>query len=180
MMILTPYTLMPALVLDLDGTIRLSKSGDFINGPGDVALFGDVEAKLWEYREKGFIICGVSNQGGVAFGYKLPFDAEAELDAMLALFSRPPFHIIKQAYHHPKGTVHPWNYRSLLRKPDIGMLVLCEIDAWEAHIVIDWDASLMVGDRQEDRECAERAGITFQDANDFFGRMGSDHHRAAV
>lgn len=168
--ILRPYTVQPALLVDLDGTIRQSKTGDFISGPGDVALFPDVESVLWTYRTKGYLICGISNQGGVAFGIKLPMQIEAELDATLALFRRDPFQIIKQAYHHPGGRVHPWNHRSLLRKPDIGMLVLCEIDAWDEHIVIDWPSSIMVGDREEDRQCAERAGIAFVDASTFFGR----------
>jgi histidinol phosphatase-like enzyme len=50
------------------------------------------------------------------------------------------------------------------------MLVLCEMKARDIEIIIDWDHSLMVGDREEDRECAERAGIAFQWADDFFER----------
>ena len=161
---------MPALCLDLDGTVRYSKSGEFINTPADIALFDGVEAKLWDYRDYNFLICGVSNQGGVAFGIKPPQQDAAELETMFSLFEKNPFHIVKTCWHHEKGKVFPFNRRSLLRKPDIGMLVLCEFEAYNAGIVIDWGNSLFVGDRPEDEECARRAGIDFQWAWDFFGR----------
>lgn len=159
----------PALCLDLDGTVRYSKSGEFLNGPSDVALFPGVEEKIWEWRNKGYLIFGVSNQGGVAFGYKTVRQAEAELDATLALFKKNPFHIVKQCYHHEKGKVFPYNKRSLCRKPAIGMLALMELEAFEAGYLVDWDNSLFIGDRPEDEECARSAGIRFQWAKDFFG-----------
>lgn len=166
-----PDRLMPALCLDLDGTVRTSASGvEFIDGPDDVVLFDDVEEKIWEYRNKGFLIFGISNQAGVAFGYKTPADIQAELDSTLALFERDPFHIVKACYHHQGGDVEPYCHRSLLRKPDVGMLALCEVDAWNAGYIVDWGESLFVGDRPEDRECAGRAGIKFVWAWKFFGR----------
>lgn len=161
----------PALCLDLDGTIRFSKSGEFINGPDDVALFDDVEEKIWQYRKEGFLIFGISNQGGVAYGHKSFLANDEEIEATIRLFKKDPFHIIKCCFHHPKGTIEPWNHRSLLRKPDIGMLVLCEIEAFdEAGYVVDWDNSIFVGDRPEDEECAQRAGIRFEWAHQFFAR----------
>jgi D-glycero-D-manno-heptose 1,7-bisphosphate phosphatase len=165
-----PDEVRPALCLDLDGTVRYSKNGEFINRPEDIDLFDGVEEKIWQYRDDGYLIFGITNQGGVAFGYKTPAGCEAEIEATCNLFERNPFHIIKSSYHHPKGTVEPYNYRSLLRKPDIGMLALCEVDAWQAGYVVDWDRSLFVGDRPEDQECAEWAGIEFRWAGEFFGR----------
>lgn len=161
---------MPALCLDLDGTVRYSKSGEFITYLDDIALFPDVEPKLWEYRNQGYLILGVSNQGGVAFGHKTPRDVELELDMMASLFQKDPFHFIKCAYHHPQGTVAPYNHRSLLRKPDIGMLACMEVELYEAGFIVDWDRSLFVGDRPEDQQCAANAGIEFHWADDFFGR----------
>lgn len=161
---------MPALCLDLDGTIRYSKSGKFINQPADITLFEGVEAKLWEYRNNNFLIFGISNQGGVAFGIKSPEQEMAEIDTTLALFEQNPFHIVKCCWHHEKGKVFPFNYRSLGRKPDIGMLMECEFEAFNAGKVVDWDASLFVGDRPEDEECAKRARINFVWAWEFFER----------
>jgi D-glycero-D-manno-heptose 1,7-bisphosphate phosphatase len=168
---MTPSYLKPALCLDLDGTVRYSRAGEFINQPEDIALYPGIEAKLWHYRDQGFLIFGISNQGGVAFGHKTPEGCEAEIAHTAALFKRNPFHIIKVCYNHPLGTHPPYNHRSLLRKPDIGMLALCELDAFEqGGVVVDWTESLMVGDRPEDQECAARAGIAFAWAHEFFGR----------
>lgn len=67
---LQEYRLQPALCLDFDGTIRFSKRAEFINSPADICLFPGVEPVLWEYRGKGYLILGITNQGGVAFGFK--------------------------------------------------------------------------------------------------------------
>ncbi len=168
--LLTPDKVKPALCLDLDGTIRYSKKGDFINTPDDIALFDDVEEKVWSYRNAGYLIFGVSNQGGVAYGHKLPADVDAEIARTVGLFKRSPFHIIKSCLHHPQGICEPFNHRSLLRKPYLGMLAVCEMEAWEAGYIVDWDNSVFVGDREEDRQCARNADITFYWANDFFQR----------
>lgn len=165
-------TVHPALCLDWDGTIRHSKAGNkFIGGPDDVELFPGVEAKLWEYRSLGYLIFGLTNQGGVAFGIKSPQQDMQEIDATLALFERNPFHLVKSCWHH-EGGKHPiFGRRSLCRKPDIGLLVLCEFEAFNSGFVVDWPNSLMIGDRPEDQECANRAGIAFQWAWSFFGRQ---------
>lgn len=167
----SPGVVKPALCLDLDGTVRYSLEGEFINHPDHVALFPDVETKLWEYRDQGYLIFGITNQGGVAFGHKSVLSHDAEIQRMFSLFDRNPFHIIKACFHHPQGAIEPYNHRSLLRKPDIGMLALCEVEAWEQESsIVDWDNSLFVGDRAEDEECAGRAGIRFVRADEFFGR----------
>lgn len=164
--------LAPVLALDLDGTIRRSKSGQkFIAGPDDVELYPDVAPKLWEYRARGWMIVGITNQGGVACGFKNGEDAKQEMHATLAAFGdEHPFSMVQQCYHYEAGSVHPYCYRSLLRKPNIGMLAEVEIESFKHSIICDWDKSLFVGDRPEDQQCAANAGIAFQWAWDFFGR----------
>jgi D-glycero-D-manno-heptose 1,7-bisphosphate phosphatase len=169
-----PDQLKPALCLDLDGTVRYSRSGKFINKPEDIVLFERAEEKIWEYRKAGHLIFGITNQGGVAYNLKTPADYEAEIEAMLNLFKANPFHIIKCCFHHENGNAEPYNHRSLLRKPGVGMLVLCEIDAWEKGFIVDWDNSLFVGDRPEDEQCALNANINFQWSNEFFEREKSN------
>lgn len=165
----------PFLYLDLDGTVRYSKSGhDFIQGFGDVAVFDDVAPKLMEYKQKGFMICGVTNQGGVAFGAKTEKTAWDEI-AMMAKLTFPatsnsPWDYFATCFMHENGTIPEYANRSLCRKPDIGMLVEIEMYFAKKYIIPDYDESLFVGDREEDRLCAERAGIPFQWANEFFGR----------
>lgn len=161
----------PALCLDLDDTIRYARNGGFINKPDDIALFDDVEEKLWEYRDKGYLILGVSNQGGIAYGIKTMEQDLAEIEATMRLFKKSPFDMVRSCPFHPQGRIFPFNTRSLMRKPDIGMLVALEAAMLvEANTMIDWENSLFVGDRTEDKECARNARIAFQWAWDFFGR----------
>ena len=164
--------LKPALCLDLDGTIQHSNSGaKFITGPADVALYPDVEAKLWEYRNEGYLIAGITNQGGVAYGFKTAQGFQDELDALMTQFDSNPFHCVCRCYSHENGTVEPYNHRSLLRKPGIGMLAVIEAEAVIRGYTIDWDNSILVGDMEDDRQCAENAGIAFQWAWNFFNRL---------
>lgn len=166
---------MPALLLDLDGTIRRSKGGHkFIQGSDDIDLFADVEATIWQYKKRhNAYVAGVTNQGGVAYGIRTPEQISDEIRVTMELFDDCPFDAVKGCYNHPDGKIFPFNYRSLSRKPDIGLLALLETDAFNKGIVIDWDKSLMVGDREEDQILARNAGIKFQWADDFFQREGS-------
>lgn len=161
--------LRPALCLDLDGTVRRSKSGaDFIKGPSDVELMPGIEPAIWNYRRKNFWIVGVSNQGGVAHGYQLPNEVDFLIDTTVKLFNSNPFHTIKCCYNMEDGKIEPFRHRSLLRKPDIGMLAIAEWEAFDkAHVMIDWNNSLMVGDRTEDEGLAANAHIKYMDINDF-------------
>lgn len=158
----------PALCLDFDGTIRRSKSGQtFIQNFNDIELMPNIEKLIWRYRNMGWLILGISNQAGVAHGFKLPLEIEHEMDTTLKLFKENPFHIVKFCYHDGKGKIEPYNHRSLLRKPDIGMLAIMEAEAWNEGFVIDWDNSLFVGDRPEDEQCAKNAGIAFRHIDSF-------------
>src|ERR1700744_287501 len=148
-------TVKKALILDFDGTIRRSKSGKtFIEGPEDIELIPGVERLIWRYRQMGYLICGLSNQGGVAHGFKSHQKCQIEMETTLEMFSGGnPFHTVKWCMHDGKGKVEPWNHRSLGRKPDIGLLYEMEVEAYDKDgIIIDWDNSLFVGDRSEDEE----------------------------
>lgn len=128
---------------------------------------GKCEDKINNYKDVGYLIIGISNQGGVSHGFKLPIEIEHEMETTLNLFSKNPFHIVKMCYHMEGGKIHPYKYRSMLRKPNIGMLAIAEMEAFEAGYVIDWDNSIFVGDRPEDEECAKNAAIKFIHINDF-------------
>lgn len=157
-----------ALVLDFDGTIRRSKSGaTFLTDENDIELMPGIEHIIWIYQQMGYLICGLSNQAGVAWGFKLPINVETEMDATLRLFKKNPFHIVKYCFHDGKGKVYPYNYRSLGRKPDIGLLFEMETECFKEGYIIDWNNSLFCGDRPEDEECARRAGIPFRHIDNF-------------
>lgn len=164
------HELRPALVLDLDGTIRQSKSGQtFIKDSDDIQIIPGVEEKIQAYKEAGWMIIGVTNQGGVAFGFKTPYQIEQELAMTVSLLGSGLFDVIRACYAmEGDGAVFPYNQRSLSRKPEIGMLAGIELDAWRAGSIISWNHSIFVGDRPEDLMSARKAGITFYQAGDFF------------
>jgi len=167
----TRYTKAPALCLDLDNTIRRSKSGKhFINSADDVELIPGVEPIIKQYKESGYFVLGLTNQGGVAHGYMTPEENGAVQDKTRELFEEDPFDLVLSCTMMPGGEVEPYCHRSLMRKPDIGMLVLFEEIMFRQLKIVDWDNSIMVGDRQEDWGCAQNANIRFEWAYKFFGR----------
>jgi D-glycero-D-manno-heptose 1,7-bisphosphate phosphatase len=160
------YTFRPALYLDWDGTVRRSKSGKtFIQDQNDIEIIEGAEEAIQRYRQKGFLICGITNQGGVAYGFKTFGQIDAEVRATIALFKENPWHSVEACLFMPGGTVEPYRHASLLRKPNYGMLVKIEEKMFAQGIIIDYKNSLFVGDRQEDEQCAHNAGIGFMPAD---------------
>jgi D-glycero-D-manno-heptose 1,7-bisphosphate phosphatase len=156
------YEEVNGLFLDLDGTVRRSKSGEsFIQSHEDMELMPGIEKIINQYKSMGWMICGVTNQGGVAHGYKTTEDVSNELAYMFSLFEENPFDLVKCCYFEEHGTVEPYNRRSLFRKPEIGMLAMIEYDIFQHGYCINWDKSIFVGDRPEDEECADNANIRF-------------------
>lgn len=166
------YGIMPLLAVDMDGAIRRSKAGhQFVHGKEDVEIIPGVEEKLLECVEGGWLVCLVTNQGGVAFGFRSAESMQEEIEYTLALFKQNPFHAVYACFHHPGGRDPIFARRTLQRKPDYGMLVLAERDAYmDYQVFIDWENSCVVGDREEDRQLAVNAGIRYCPPSVFFGR----------
>lgn len=156
----------PALCLDLDGTVRRSESGKtFISGIGDIEIMPGIKQLMYEYHSHDFVIIGISNQGGVAHGFKTELEVAEEMEYMKTVL---PFHFLCWCVFMEGGKVIGFNKRSLCRKPNIGMLAVAEEKiSSELGIMIDWDNSIFVGDRPEDQECAKNAGVKFHWIDDF-------------
>jgi len=171
--------LKPAIVCDLDGTVRHNPDGEYINGPDDIAFYDGVLEALWRYRGKGYLIFGVTNQGGVAHGHKTPADFDREMDRMQALATQEhergwPFHSVKACFFMASGDHDVYGHRSLLRKPRYGALAVLEHEArsqTRQQFIIDWDESYMIGDREEDLACAQAAGVSFMHADDWHAQI---------
>jgi len=169
----------PAIVCNLDGTIRFNPDGEYINGPDDIALYDGVIEALWRYRKKGYLIFGVTNQGGVAHGHKTPEGHQAEMRQTRRLAEQQhedgwPFHQVKACFYMASGSEEEYAFRSLRRKPRYGMLAVLEDEAQRqkgASYIIDWDESIMIGDRDEDMACAQSAGVTFYHAEDWHAEI---------
>jgi D-glycero-D-manno-heptose 1,7-bisphosphate phosphatase len=158
----------PVLYLDLDGTVRkgFDEIGKFVNGPDDVELFPRMAERLLSYKQKGWRIVAVSNQGGIATGQV------SEVNVMSALrrtqeLSGLAFDLMYICQHHPSAHDPEWR-NCFCRKPKIGMLVMAAMQLGEMHPELyPPHLAMMVGDRDEDRLCAESAGVKFMQASEW-------------
>ncbi len=133
--------------------------------PWDQVVLPNVEARLREYREDGYLVVGVTNQGGVAFGY-LSEDDVVAINRRLADELLPGlFDDILYCPHHPRGGVREYRRECVDRKPGAGMALQAR-----DRLGIDLAQSLVVGDMPTDQEFAVNAGIpSFRWAGEFFG-----------
>jgi D-glycero-D-manno-heptose 1,7-bisphosphate phosphatase len=161
----------PVLFLDLDGTVRKGydelEPKRFVNCADDVELFPRMAERLLSYKQAGWRIVGVSNQGGIATG-QVSYDNVLKAMMRTQQISGDAFDKVIFCRHHPQAE-DPEYANCFCRKPKMGMLVLAQSylnesfpdEIYPAHLM------LMVGDRDEDKGCAESAGIAFMWAKDW-------------
>ncbi len=165
----------PLLVLDLDGTVREGKDdalGRFVNGPKDVQIFPTAVEKMRAWKKRGGRIIGCNNQGGIALGLVSIQDVgEAILETHRQcdhLFDKITF-----CQHHPNAK-DPEFARCWCRKPAPGGLIEAILDC--AHYWREMyppHMALFVGDREEDRRCAENINFPFMWAKEWRGEVAS-------
>lgn len=168
-MSLTGERAVPLLCLDLDGTVREGKDdalGRFVNGPDDVRVFPEAIEMMRRWRRGGGRIIGVSNQGGIALGLVTGHAVRAALVETQrqaeALFDK-----ISICVHHPAAPSLEMS-RCWCRKPSPGQIIEAALTlATETGEIYPPYMGLMVGDREEDRRCAELAGFDFLDAKEW-------------
>jgi D-glycero-D-manno-heptose 1,7-bisphosphate phosphatase len=158
----------PILFLDLDGTVRkgFDEIGKFVN-TDDVELFPRMAERLRSYKQAGWRIVGVTNQGGIATG-QCTYDGAIGAIMRTQQLSGNAFDRIIMCQHHPAAT-DPEYANCFCRKPKMGMLVMGQMwlneeypdEIYPPHLM------LMVGDRPEDEQCAKSAGVTFMNAADW-------------
>jgi D-glycero-D-manno-heptose 1,7-bisphosphate phosphatase len=162
---LTGEPTVPVLYLDIDGTVRWGKDelGRFVNTAEDVKVFDEVPELLRQYKESGYRIVGISNQGGIALGY---MDMRACALAMLETNRQcgEIFDKVSWCIHHPDAT-NPEMARCWCRKPKTGLIIETALELSEKYgEIYPPYMSLLVGDMDSDRICAENAGLDFMDA----------------
>jgi len=157
---------MSLLLVDLDGTLREPLSGQqYFQHPKDQQIIAGADVAIRAYPED-WIIVGITNQGGVAAGYKTLQECIKEQQYTLELFpemreiyfcpdfeGRKCFRVTRHNAHNHSQTKWFRQYR----KPQPGMLKLAMVR--HNHLP---DNCLYVGDRPEDEEAARRAGVQFQ------------------
>lgn len=172
------YKPTPILFLDLDGTIRLGpteRRGQFVNGPEDVELFPGVLDILRSYKERGWRLVTISNQGGVALGYADYHKVARGMDETRRLCAN----LIDKMYwctHHPDAEGDDLTSKEeksicFCRKPRIGYVVsaMVELNRTFQELYRPYNC-LFVGDMEDDKQCAENANIPFMWAADWRAR----------
>lgn len=146
-----------ALILDYDGTLR-----ECINGNGKYPVEKDqIEIKpnrtevLNEYKKKGYVLLGVSNQSGIAKGLLTNEKAHELFQHTNKLLG-----VDIDYTFCPHQSAPPMCY---CRKPAIG---------WFMHFMhkykLDRKNSIFVGDMTTDRTAATRFGCQYVDQAEFF------------
>ena len=138
-----------ALFLDRDGVINIEKNYlykiedfEFIDGIFDLCRF---------FQKKGYKIFVVTNQSGIARGYYNQKDFDILTTWMIKEFKKENI-VINKVYfcpHHPNISGD-----CKCRKPNSGMFVDADND-----FKIDFENSVMIGDKQSDIDAAHKVGI---------------------
>ena len=156
------------LYCDLDGTIRkgFDELGRFVNSEVDVELFEGVAEKLKAYKEAGWRIVGITNQGGVSLGHLSYENMEKAVEKTQEL-SGYIFDRIMACIHHPDAKDKEFSV-CWCRKPRIGLVVESALSLGQQYEeYYPPHMALFIGDRPEDKQCAENANIKFMDAKEW-------------
>lgn len=151
-------------IFDLNGTLTNTPFVDKM----PLAILPGRREKIAELQAAGHICAIACNQGGVAFGFTTE---EAATEEVAAIARDLQIELFEIAFGHPKPGWDYARYKSpehlARRKPEAGMLL-----ALMERTGIGADETIMVGDRDEDKGAAEKAGCSFIWAVDFFGSPG--------
>lgn len=162
------------LFLDLDGTVRRTKSGAiFINDPYDQELIPGTKEAIARYHN--WLIIGITNQGGVKAGLKT-FDSCLEeqrntlalIPAMVKIFfcvdDGEGFYRLSRYRDRPLFSDRHGAFGNF-RKPNPGMVNFGK--AFYGKAFYPGNEYMMVGDRPEDQQCAANANVPFMWAEDW-------------
>lgn len=157
-----------ALFLDLDGTVRetLVKGKFCPSKPEEQAVIEGRHEKIWEYKNLGYKIFAVTNQGGIGLGLM----SRAECEECLADINSRLEGVFDDMLYAPAIPMR----NDPFTKPNPGMI----FSLMEKHS-IDPKKSIMVGDRDTDQMAARRAGVPFTWAKDFFKNENQTGHAKA-
>lgn len=145
-----------ALILDYDGTLRDTGSGEkYPRSPKDVVVLKGRQNKLQEYLDNGYLLLGVSNQSGIGSGKVSEEDVVACFEQTNKLLKH------KIDYRYCAHRAGPGG--CYCRKPQVG--IGCELICQYKLLP---SSCIFVGDMTSDKTFAKRCGFQFEKADKFF------------
>lgn len=171
------------LLLDRDDTVTQNavRPGDYINDPKEIELIPGVLPQLKRYADSGWQIALISNQGGIEKGFltleqclegfKRTFDLTERIiiEAYFCPESYPAFGQTAVQCGYRGDTWDFWHKTITgafncqgFRKPNPDMILLAIAEHGSPQEV------LYVGDRAEDRDAANNAGVPFMSAEEWW------------
>ena len=145
------------LLLDVDGTLRTTKSGEiYPRGPEDVELLPGRREHLQRFVDEGYKLFFVSNQSGVASGNVTKEAVEAAFARTIELLGLP---VTEVAYcPHPAFPAGCFCRKPL---PGLGVALIQRHKLAREQVI-------MVGDMDSDRDFARSLGVKYVDTAEFF------------
>jgi len=145
-----------ALILDYDGTLRKTKSGEiYPASPDDIQVIDGRREVIQRYKQNGYLLLGISNQSGIAKKKLTREIADACFERTNALLG------VEIDYRFcPHGS---FPISCFCRKPMPGF----GIEFIEKY-KLNPSETIFVGDMTTDRTFAERCGFKFYEADYFF------------
>ena len=153
-----------AVFVDLDGTVRETIDDSKYPYPVEFhnqRILPNSEEVLRDYKEKGYLIIGISNQSGVNKGQFID-DVNGIIEETKILLNNDGENIIDDYMFCPHSM--PAQICTC-RKPQSGMGLF-----FRDKYKLDLSQCIMVGDRTTDKTFAARLGITYYDHKQFFKR----------
>lgn len=139
-----------AVFLDRDGVLCDNSSHYYITREEELTLNPGVIEALTFFRDRGYMLIVITNQGGISTGHNTVESVERIHRYMKELLEKEGI-TLDEIYYCPH---HPDNGNCLCRKPLPLML-----EKALARFGIDPEASYFIGDSERDVEAGEAAGI---------------------
>ena len=137
-----------------------------INKPSDIVVYPKAAHQIRRCLEEGWLVAYISNQGGIAAGFTTERDFNLGVGETNLQLGLDKWQI--KAFYCP----HTIDAGCFCRKPGTALVIravshlLCE--PWPTERA-DRRRCLFVGDRKEDRLCAEHCGIAYMKADKWRG-----------
>lgn len=137
----------PAVFLDRDGVINVDHG--YVSDPADFELLPGAVEGMKKFREAGYFLVIVTNQGGINLGYYSKEDFFRVNLEMLKRVSSQGI-IIDKIYFCP----HTVNDNCNCRKPNTGMVKKAQND-----LPVIMEKSILIGDKETDIQTGKAAGV---------------------